>query len=306
MGGTTAKACLIEGGEPRLTDEMEVGGDQCRQRLLGGGGYLVRSPTIDLAEIGAGGGSLAGSTRAVRARGPRERRRRSGSGLLWTGRDPADRHRRQCRAGFSEPSASSRRRHAYHIDAAKEAIDDHSRAPLGLVLHAAACGIHAVADAAMTRAIQAVSSEIGRSPGDFAMVAFGGNGAVHGATLAAHAGISDIIIPPASGVFSALGLFFARIQHRLVKVCWYDSTRSIARPLTARRGTARGAAALMAGEGVALVATANCNSPWTCAMPARVRSSPLPCGKRSDPGGAGRRGRAIPPRARAHLWLLQP
>ena len=60
MGGTTAKACLIEGGEPRLTDEMEVGaGINIGQRLLGGGGYLVRSPTIDLAEIGAGGGSLA-------------------------------------------------------------------------------------------------------------------------------------------------------------------------------------------------------------------------------------------------------
>ncbi len=77
----------------------------------------------------------------------------------------------------------------------------------------------------MTRAIQAVSSEIGRSPREFAMVAFGGNGAVHGATLAAHAGISDIIIPPASGVFSALGLLFARIQHRLVAVYWHDVDR---------------------------------------------------------------------------------
>src|SRR6476660_5399427 len=55
-----------------------------------------------------------------------------------------------------------------------------------------------------------------------AMVPFGGNVAVHGATLAAHAGISDIIIPPASGVFSALGLLFARIQHRLVSVYWRD------------------------------------------------------------------------------------
>ncbi|MEO8302063.1 MAG: hydantoinase/oxoprolinase family protein, partial [Rhizomicrobium sp.] len=60
MGGTTAKACLIEDNEPRLTDEMEVGaGINAGQRLLGGGGYLVRSPTIDLAEIGAGGGSIA-------------------------------------------------------------------------------------------------------------------------------------------------------------------------------------------------------------------------------------------------------
>ena len=60
MGGTTAKACLIENGEPRLTAELEVGAAlNAGQRLLSGGGYVVRAPAIDLAEIGAGGGSLA-------------------------------------------------------------------------------------------------------------------------------------------------------------------------------------------------------------------------------------------------------
>ena len=103
----------------------------------------------------------------------------------------------------------------------------------------------------MTRAIQAVSSEIGRSPREFAMVAFGGNGAVHGATLAAHAGISDIIIPPASGVFSALGLLFACIQHRLVAVFWHDVDKVDCEALNARaRQLLHDASEMMTAEGV--------------------------------------------------------
>jgi len=135
--------------------------------------------------------------------------------------------------------------------AARAAIDRHIGIPLGLATHEAAWGIHSVANAAMIRAIQTVSSEIGRSPADFAMVAFGGNGAVHGATLAAAAGIYSIVIPPASGVFSALGLLFARIQHRLVKVFWHDLDKVDLQALNARAAELqREAAEMMAGEGV--------------------------------------------------------
>jgi N-methylhydantoinase A len=85
------------------------------------------------------------------------------------------------------------------------------------------------------------------------MVAFGGNGAVHGATLAAHAGITDIIIPPASGVFSALGLLFARIQHRLVSVHWCDVDKIDYAALNRSvQELHRQAGELMAAEGVAM------------------------------------------------------
>src|SRR5262249_23300563 len=127
----------------------------------------------------------------------------------------------------------------------------HVASPLGLPLHKAAHGIHAVVNAAMTRAIQAVSSEIGRSPREFTMVAFGGNGAVHGATLAAQTGVSDIIVPPASGVFSALGLLFARIQHRVVAVYWHDVDKVDCDALNQRvQALLQDAAELMAAEGV--------------------------------------------------------
>ena len=255
MGGTTAKACLIEGGEPRLTDEMEVGaGINAGQRLLGGGGYLVRSPTIDLAEIGAGGGSLAWIDKGGALRvGPDSAGAAPGPACYALGGTRPTVTDANVVLGFLNPAHLLDGDMLISIDAAKAAIQEHVAGPLGLELHEAAWGIHAVADAAMTRAIQAVSSEIGRSPGDFAMVAFGGNGAVHGATLAAHAGISEIIIPPASGVFSALGLLFARIQHRLVAVCWYDIDKADCAALnTSAEKLFEDAAAMMAGEGVSL------------------------------------------------------
>lgn len=224
MGGTTAKACLIEGGEPRLTDEMEVGaGINIGQRLLGGGGYLVRSPTIDLAEIGAGGGSLAWIDRGGALRvGPESAGADPGPACYGRGGVRPTVTDANVILGFLNQSHLLDGDMPIDSEAARTAIQTHIADPLGLSVQEAAYGIHSVANAAMTRAIQAVSSEIGRSPKEFAMVAFGGNGAVHGATLAAHAGISDVIIPPASGVFSALGLLFARIQHRLVAVYWHD------------------------------------------------------------------------------------
>jgi hypothetical protein len=208
MGGTTAKACLIEGGEPRLTDEMEVGaGINIGQRLLGGGGYLVRSPTIDLAEIGAGGGSLAWIDKGGALRvGPDSAGADPGPACYGRGGTRPTVTDANVVLGFLNPLHLLDGDMPIDKRCAEDAIRVHVAEPLNLSVQEAAYGIHSIANGAMTRAIQAVSSEIGRSPREFAMVAFGGNGAVHGATLAAAAGISDIIIPPASGVFSALGL----------------------------------------------------------------------------------------------------
>ena len=253
MGGTTAKACLIEGGEPRLTDEMEVGaGINIGQRLLGGGGYLVRSPTIDLAEIGAGGGSLAWIDKGGALRvGPDSAGADPGPACYGRGGTRPTVTDANVILGFLNPSHLLDGDMPISKQAAEDAIRIHVAQPLGLSLHEAAYGIHAVVNGAMTRAIQAVSSEIGRSPREFAMVAFGGNGAVHGATLAAHAGISDIIIPPASGVFSALGLLFACIQHRLVAVFWHDVDKVDCEALNARaRQLLHDASEMMTAEGV--------------------------------------------------------
>lgn len=253
MGGTTAKVCLIEGGEPRLTDEMEVGvGINIGQRLLGGGGYLVRSPTIDLAEIGAGGGSLAWIDKGGALRvGPQSAGANPGPACYGKGGLRPTVTDANVVLGFLNPCHLLDGDMPIDSGAARGAIQTHLAGPLGLSIHKAAHGVHAVVNAAMTRAIQAVSSEIGRSPREFTMVAFGGNGAVHGATLAAQAGISDIIVPPAPGVFSALGLLFARIQHRLVAVYWHDVDKVDCNALNQRvQGLHHEASELMAAEGV--------------------------------------------------------
>jgi N-methylhydantoinase A len=254
MGGTTAKACLIENGDPRLTDELEVGATlNAGQRLLSGGGYVVRAPAIDLAEIGAGGGSLAwiDAGGALRV-GPKSASAVPGPACYGLGGEAATVTDANVVLGFLN------RGHlldgAMPIDsaAAEDAIRGTVAQPLGLAVHEAAHGIHEVANATMVRAVQAVTSEIGRAPADFTMVAFGGSGPVHAATLALHAGIRHIVVPPASGVFSAFGLLFTRIEHRLVRTCPMEADAiDLARLQAAADALAREADELMRAEGVA-------------------------------------------------------
>jgi len=255
MGGTTAKACLIENGEPRLTAELEVGTAlNAGQRLLSGGGYVVRAPAIDLAEIGAGGGSLAwiDAGGALRV-GPRSASAMPGPACYGLGGDQPTVTDANVVLGYLNRSHLLDGAMPIDSDAAHAAIERAIASPLGLAVADAAYGIHAVANATMVRAVQAVTSEIGRAPGDFTMIAFGGSGPVHAASLALHAGIRHIVVPPASGVFSAFGLLFARIEHRLVRTCGLDA--AAAQPDALNQLAAelhQDGAGLMAAEGVAV------------------------------------------------------
>lgn len=254
MGGTTAKACLIENGEPRLTGQLEVGaGLNAGQRLLSGGGYVVRAPAIDLAEIGAGGGSLAwiDAGGALRV-GPKSASSVPGPACYGRGGTVPAVTDANVVLGFLNRSHLLDGAMPIDSGAARAAIEQAIAAPLGLPVHEAAYGIHEVANATMVRAVQAVTSEIGRAPSDFTMVAFGGSGPVHAASLALHAGIRHIVVPPASGVFSAFGLLFTRIEHRLVRTCSMDTTAADAARLnTLAAELQREAGELMAAEGIA-------------------------------------------------------
>jgi len=224
MGGTTAKVCLIEDGEPRLTTEMEVGGGiSVGQRLLKGGGYMVRVPAIDLVEIGAGGGSIAWVDRGGALRvGPQSAGADPGPACYSRGGDQPTVTDANVVLGYL--SRESLLGGEMPIDAtlAEKEILSKIGDPLGIRLEEAAHGIHAVVNSNMVRAIKAVSSEIGRDPGDFTMLAFGGSGPVHAASLAAEARIPRVIIPPAPGVFSAMGLLFTVAEHRAVQTFWCD------------------------------------------------------------------------------------
>ena len=253
MGGTTAKACLIENGEPRLTDQLEVGAAlNAGQRLLSGGGYVVRAPAIDLAEIGAGGGSLAwiDAGGALRV-GPKSAGSVPGPACYGRGGTVPAVTDANVVLGFLNRSHLLDGAMLIDSAAADAAIRREIAEPLNLAVHMAAYGIHEVANATMVRAVQAVTSEIGRAPSDFTMIAFGGSGPVHAASLALHAGITHIVVPPASGVFSAFGLLFTRIEHRLVRTCSVDAALADAAKLNALAARLQHEAEeLMAAEGV--------------------------------------------------------
>ena len=82
--------------------------------------------------------------------------------------------------------------------------------------------MHTIVNSNMVRAVRAVSSEIGRDPGDFVLFAFGGSGPVHCAALAREAKVPHVVVPPAPGVFSALGLLVSTVEHQYVQTFWRD------------------------------------------------------------------------------------
>ena len=224
MGGTTAKTCLIENGAPRLTSEYEVGGGlNIGHRLLRGGGYLLRVPAIDLAEIGAGGGSIAWIDRGGALRvGPQSAGADPGPACYRRGGTAPTVTDANVALGYLNPEYLVGGELEIDADLSRAALSDEIAGPLGFELEQAAFGIHTVVNSTMVRAVRAVSSEIGRDPKDFVLFAFGGSGPVHSATLARDAKVPHVVIPPAPGVFSALGLLVSTVEHQYVQTFWRD------------------------------------------------------------------------------------
>ena len=254
MGGTTAKAALVDAGQFLRVNSLEVGGGiNIAGRLLSGGGYHVRAPAIDIAEVGAGGGSIArldaggalrvGPDSAGAAPGPACYGR---GGTLPTVTDA------NLILGLINPRALAGGGLAMRPELARSALHNEVAGPLRLSLEDAAWGVHRVANATMARALRAVSTERGRDPRDLAMLAFGGNGPVHAATLARLLDITRILVPPVPGLFSALGMLFPEMEHHYVRTFKQRLQRLDAAALEAamRALEAEGGNAL-AGEGFA-------------------------------------------------------
>ena len=252
MGGTTAKTCLIENGAPRLTSEYEVGGGlNIGHRLLRGGGYLLRVAAIDLAEIGAGGGSIAWIDRGRALRvGPQSAGADPGPACYARG----GRHPTVTDAnvvlGYLNPRYLVGGELEIDEDRARAALIDGIARPLGLRIDEAAHGVHTIVNSTMVRAVRAVSSEIGRDPSEFVLFAFGGSGPVHSALLARQANVPHVIVPPAPGVFSALGLLVSTVEHQYVQTFWRDLESADTAELEGHfRRLAAEARELLRGEG---------------------------------------------------------
>jgi N-methylhydantoinase A/acetone carboxylase, beta subunit len=219
MGGTTAKAALIDEGRFLRVNAIEVGGGiNLAGRLLTGGGYPVRSPAIDIAEVGAGGGSIArlDAGGALRV-GPESAGASPGPACYGRGGVVPTVTDANVILGFVNPVALAGGSLPIRHELAVAALQTHVAQPLRLGINEAAWGVHRVANATMARALRAVSTERGRDPRDLVVLAFGGNGPVHAATLARLLDIRKILVPPVPGLFSALGMLFPEIEHHYVR-----------------------------------------------------------------------------------------
>ena len=221
MGGTTAKAAMIEEGRIAHSPEYEVGASlSAGNRLIGGGGELIRAPSIDIAEVGAGGGSIAFLDQAGGLRvGPRSAGAVPGPACYQRGGLEPTLTDANVVLGYIRPGDLADGEVSIDVEAAQRAVHDRIAAPLGLDLLQAAEGIHRIANARTMRALRAVSTERGRDPRDFALMAFGGSGPIHAAGLAQDLAIGQVVVPPLPGLFSALGLLCSGVEHHDVRSC---------------------------------------------------------------------------------------
>ena len=213
MGGTTAKAGLIENGELRQTAGQEVGGGMNVTRLLQGGGYFVGAATVDLAEVGAGGGSIAWIDGGVLKVGPKSAGADPGPIAYGIGGENVTVTDANLLLGRIPSDWFLGGEMTLDLTATRRAVEQKLAAPLGIGVDEACSAVVEVANANMLKLLRIVSVEKGFDPGDFTLVAFGGNGPVHGGELADDLGIHEVVIPPAPGVLSAQGLLVADVRY---------------------------------------------------------------------------------------------
>ncbi len=208
IGGTSTDVCLVKNGKPQRTNQQELVG------------LPVRTPSIDLHTIGAGGGSVAwvdagglpkvGPQSAGASPGPAAYGR---GGTLPTLTD--------ANVVLGRLNPVSLLDGAMPVDAvaARNAIETGVASALNLKIEEAAAGILEIATLNMTGAVRVISVERGEDPRDYAIVAFGGGGPLHAAEVADSIDISRVIVPAHPGLMSAMGLLSADIRGDFGQTC---------------------------------------------------------------------------------------
>ncbi|MFB3091793.1 MAG: hydantoinase/oxoprolinase family protein [Dehalococcoidia bacterium] len=219
MGGTTTKAAVIEKGEPHKSSEYEIGAPISRgSRLLKGGGYRLMVRAVDVAEVGAGGGSIVSLDRAGSFQvGPRSAGAEPGPICYDRGGTEPTTSDANVLLGYLNPDYLLGGALRVNLDKTTSLFQSKVAQPLGLSLLEAAYGVHMVANATMARAMRSVTIERGRDARNFTVVAFGGSGPCHAAALARQLGIRRVIVPASPGLFSSLGLLSATQEYEFVR-----------------------------------------------------------------------------------------
>lgn len=212
MGGTTAKGSLIEANQMIYAENYEVGASMSTAgTITGGAGYALNLPVIDISEVGAGGGSVVSVDRAGAIKiGPESAGAVPGPACYGAGGTLPTVTDANVVIGFLNQEGLAGGSVPIDPALSHQAIAETVAEPLSLDTVKAAHGVHEVANATMVRALKAVTTYRGRDPRDFAIIAFGGNGGVHGAGMARSLEVKRVIVPPAAGVFSAVGLLVAK------------------------------------------------------------------------------------------------
>lgn len=227
VGGTTAKTSLVKGGEPRITTEYKI---EWRRDFAG---YPILAPTIDIVEIGAGGGSIAWVDDAGALHiGPTSAGADPGPACYGKGGDQPTVTDANVMAGRINPD--------YFLGGEIDLDLDNMRLALQSIaerfhcsLEEAAIGIIRMADASMINAIKLVSVRRGHDPRDFVLVAFGGGGAMHAAALARELRVKKVVIPTEPGVFSAWGMLMTDLRQDLIRTSIRRTDQVLPSELTA-------------------------------------------------------------------------
>jgi N-methylhydantoinase A len=215
MGGTTAKACVIDGGLPLLAREFEVAR---ADRFKKGSGLPIRVPCIELIEIGAGGGSLARVDRMGLLKvGPDSAGADPGPACYAQGGTTPTVTDADLLLGYLDPAFFLGGRMRLDPDAAGRAVESKVAKPMGLSLTDAAWGIHRVVNENMAAAARVHGIERGRDLRAYPLFAFGGAGPVHAWHVGRILRVPRILVPFGAGAMSAYGLLAAPLAFDFVR-----------------------------------------------------------------------------------------
>lgn len=207
MGGTTAKAGVVRDGRPAVARELHVGGRGSFGGRRAGTGMPIKTPTIDLAEVGAGGGSIAWlDPEGVLRVGPQSAGAAPGPACYAQGGLEPTVTDANLALGYLSPENFAGGRFDLDPEAGRRAIRERIAEPLGVSVERAAWAIHEAANANMASAIHVVTVQRGLDPREHTLVAFGGAGPMHIVGIAREFGIAQVIAPPQAGVASAIGM----------------------------------------------------------------------------------------------------
>ena len=210
MGGTTAKASVVERGVPTLSPDYFIGGYN--------EGLAIRVPVLDIVEVGTGGGSIAwldeGGALHV---GPRSAGAEPGPAAYGRGGTEPTVTDANVVLGRLSPAAFMGGETQLDSAAAVCALRERVAGPLGVDLERAASGMLEVATSAMANAVRQVTLQRGLDPRDFTLLTYGGGGPLHASAVARELQIQTVIVPRAPGLFSALGMLLADMRRDYVQ-----------------------------------------------------------------------------------------